>query len=77
MMAAKTPAASLVPVQPVFTGSERLGRAVFPAGYRGLTRRGLHLGPAPVHRLVPGRGPCCVGPVVPAAGTPAIHHLIE
>lgn len=70
MMAAKTPAASLGPVQPVFTESGRLALAVFPAGYRGLTR--LRPGPAPVHRLAPGRGPCCMGPVVPAAGMPAV-----
>jgi hypothetical protein len=37
MMAAKTPATPVVPVQPVFTESERLAPAVFPAGYRGLT----------------------------------------
>ncbi len=37
-MAAMTPSTVLVPVQPVFTESERLALAGFLAGYRGLTR---------------------------------------
>lgn len=42
MMAAATASTSLVPVQPVFTGSERLALAGFLAGYRGLTREAWH-----------------------------------
>jgi hypothetical protein len=37
-MAATTHSSSLVPVQPVFTGAERLALAGYLAGYRGLTR---------------------------------------
>jgi hypothetical protein len=37
-MSAAIPSASLVPVQPVFTDSERLALAGFLAGYRRLTR---------------------------------------
>jgi integrase/recombinase XerD len=43
MMAATTPATSLVPVQPMFTESERLALAGFLAGYRGLTREAYTL----------------------------------
>ena len=42
-MAATTPAASLVPVQPVFTDAERLALAGYLAGYRGLTREACTL----------------------------------
>ncbi len=42
-MAATTPSTSLVPVQPVFTESERLALAGFLAGYRGLTREACTL----------------------------------
>jgi hypothetical protein len=42
-MAATTPATSLVPVQPVFTETERLALARFLAGYRGLTREAYTL----------------------------------
>jgi len=42
-MAATTPSASLVPVQPVFAESERLALAGFLAGYRGLTREACTL----------------------------------
>ncbi|MFY9774112.1 MAG: site-specific integrase, partial [Trebonia sp.] len=42
-MTATTPSASLVPVQPVFTDSERLALAGFLAGYRGLTREAYTL----------------------------------
>jgi hypothetical protein len=44
---------TLAPVRPAFTESERLALAGYLAGYRGLTREGLHPGPAPVRRLVP------------------------
>jgi hypothetical protein len=37
-MATTTSSTSLVPVQPVFTGAERLALAGFLARYRGLTR---------------------------------------
>jgi hypothetical protein len=37
-MAATIPAISLIPVQPIFTESERLALAGYLAGYRGLTR---------------------------------------
>ena len=43
MMAAATASTSLVPVQPVFTESERLALAGFLAGYRGLTREAYTL----------------------------------
>jgi acetyl esterase/lipase len=43
MMAAATTSTSLVPVQPVFTQSERLALAGFLAGYRGLTREAYTL----------------------------------
>ena len=43
MMAATPPAASFVPVQPMFTESERLALAGFLAGYRGLTREAYTL----------------------------------
>ena len=43
MMAATTPATALVPVQPMFTESERLALAGFPAAYRGLTREAYTL----------------------------------
>jgi hypothetical protein len=43
MMAAATASASLVPVKPVFTESERLALAGFLAGYRGLTREAYTL----------------------------------
>ena len=42
-MAATAPSTSLVPVQPVFTDSERLALAGFLAGYRGLTREAYTL----------------------------------
>ena len=42
-MAATIPSTSLVPVQPVFTDSERLALAGFLAGYRGLTREAYTL----------------------------------
>ena len=42
-MTATTPSASLAPVQPVFTDSERLALAGFLAGYRGLTREAYTL----------------------------------
>ncbi len=35
--------AALVPIQPVFTDSERLALAGFLAGYRGLTREAYAL----------------------------------
>ena len=43
-MAATIPSTALVPVQPVFTESERLALAGFLAGYRGLTREAYTLG---------------------------------
>ena len=43
MMAAATATTSLVPVQPVFTESERLALAGFLPGYRGLTREAYTL----------------------------------
>jgi len=42
-MAAAHSAASLVPVQPVFAGAERLALAGYLAGYRGLTREAYTL----------------------------------
>ena len=42
---------ALVTIQPAFTDPERLALAGFLAGYRDLTPRGLHPGPAPVHHL--------------------------
>jgi integrase/recombinase XerD len=42
-MAAAKVATSLVPVQPVFTDSERLALAGYLAGYRGLTREAYTL----------------------------------
>jgi hypothetical protein len=42
-MAATSHSASLVPVQPAFTESERLALAGFLAGYRGLTREAYTL----------------------------------
>jgi integrase/recombinase XerD len=42
-MATATAPASLVPVQPVFTESERLALAGYLAGYRGLTREAYTL----------------------------------
>ena len=42
-MTATAPSTSLVPVQPVFTESERLALAGFLAGYRGLTREAYTL----------------------------------
>ena len=38
-MATTIPSAALVPVAPVFTGTERLALAGFLAGYSGLTRQ--------------------------------------
>jgi hypothetical protein len=43
MMAAATASTSLVPVQPVFTGAERLALAGFLAGYRGVAREACTL----------------------------------
>ena len=51
-MTAATTFTALATVQPMLAESERLALAGFLAGYRGLTR-GIHAGPAPVHRLVP------------------------
>ena len=42
-MTATTPTTALIPVQPVFTDSERLALAGFLAGYRGLTREAYTL----------------------------------
>lgn len=42
-MAATLPSAALVPVTPVFTNTERLALAGFPAGYSGLTRQAYEL----------------------------------
>ncbi len=42
-MTATTPSTALVPIQPVFTDSERLALAGFLAGYRGLTREAYTL----------------------------------
>jgi integrase/recombinase XerD len=42
-MAAATTSTALVPVQPVFTESERLALAGYLAGYRGLTREAYTL----------------------------------
>ena len=38
-MATTTPSAALVPVTPVFAGTEHLALAGFLAGYSGLTRQ--------------------------------------
>jgi integrase/recombinase XerD len=43
MTAAATASTSLVPVQPVFTDAERLARAGYLAGYRGVTREAYTL----------------------------------
>jgi hypothetical protein len=40
-------------IEPAFSEAEKLASAGFLAGYSGMTPRGLHAGPAPVHRLVP------------------------
>ena len=70
-MAATIPSAALVLVQPAFTESQRLALAGYLAGYRGLTREGLHPGPAPVHRIVPRPVPAPgLGP--PPASRPAL-----
>jgi hypothetical protein len=42
-MAATIPSTALVPVQPVFSDTERLALAGFMAGYRGLTREAYTL----------------------------------
>jgi len=42
-MTTTSPSAALVPIQPVFTESERLALAGFLAGYRGLTREAYTL----------------------------------
>ena len=42
-MAATIPSTALVPVAPVFTGTERLALAGFLAGYSGLTRQAYEL----------------------------------
>jgi hypothetical protein len=44
-VAAAKVSTSLVPVQPVFTGAERLALAGYLAGYRGLTREAYTLNP--------------------------------
>ena len=42
-MTTTTPSAALVPTAPVFTSTERLALAGFPAAYSGLTRRAYEL----------------------------------
>jgi len=42
-MTTTTPSAALVPAVPVFTNTERLALAGFPAGYSGLTREAYGL----------------------------------
>jgi hypothetical protein len=51
-MTATIPSTALVTVQPVFTDSERLARRV-PGRVSRPDPRGLHAGPAAVHRVVP------------------------
>ena len=69
-MASATASTSLVPVQPVFTESERLALAGFLAGYRGLTREASTLDLAAVHQLVP--LPFSAALAVPRSATEAI-----
>ena len=55
---------ALTTTVPVFTGPERPALAGFLAGYTGLTRRGLHVGLAPVRDMRP------TAPSPPASPTP-------